>query len=345
MINYNGEQYLKESLTSVFSQREKFQEIILVDNASEDKSLEIVRETFPDVNIIELRSNQGPGSARNVGFKTASCDRILFMDNDVKLSPACPDLLMQALDDYPHAAAAMPRIVNDNNHQIIQFDGADCHFLGHIILRNNNQPLDVASQKTNKIGSLVTACFIVDRRKFVCEEPFDESFFIYFEDHDFGIRIQIFGHEILAVPSACAYHGEGTKGLSLRESGEYSKMRVFFTIRNRWQVLLKNYELKTLCLLSPIFVVYEIFQFGGMIKKGWFGQWLKAFSWIFLHFQEILRKRRILQVSRITPDREILVGGPIPFTPSLAQGSLELKGEEMLNRMAGIYWKHIQVWI
>ena len=43
------------------------------------------------------------------------------MDNDVKLTPGCPDLLMQALDDYPHAAAAMPRIVYDNNQQIIQF--------------------------------------------------------------------------------------------------------------------------------------------------------------------------------------------------------------------------------
>ena len=177
IVNYNGEQYLKESLYSVFSQRKKFQEIFLVDNASEDKSLEIVRKNFPAVKIIELHSNKGPGKARNVGFKAASCDRILFIDNDVKLTPGFPDRLMQALDDHPHAAAAMPRILYDKYQHIIQFDGANCHFLGLMMLHNVNRPLEGASQETCKIGSLVTACFLMDRKRWGKGDPFDESFF------------------------------------------------------------------------------------------------------------------------------------------------------------------------
>lgn len=344
MVNYNGEQYLKESLNAVFSQRGKFEEVLLVDNASDDRSLEIVREGFPAVKIIELRSNEGPGTARNVGFKAASCDRILFIDNDVNLTPQCSDRLMQALDAYPDAAAAMPRIVYDYNQHIIQFDGADCHFLGLMILRNANRPLEGATQETSKLGSLVTACFLMDRKRWGKGSPFDESFFFNYEDHDFGLRTRIRGHEILSVASACCYHRDGTKGLSFRFGRSYPEQRVFFLIRNRWQILLKNYELKMLCLLFPIFLFYEIFQLAGTIKKGWFIQWLKASLWIFIHFTRILKKRRIVQSTRITPDREILKGGTIPFTQSLIQGPLERKGEEILNSMAGKYWKQIQGW-
>jgi hypothetical protein len=342
VVNYNGEKYLKESLGAVFFLKEKFQEIILVDNASEDKSVEIVRKIFPDVKIIEIRSNQGPGAARNVGYKTASCDRILFLDNDVKLNPDCPDRLTQALDSHLYAAVAMPRIVFNNNRQIIQFDGADCHFLGLMILHNVNRRLEEACLKTIRMGSLVTTCFLVDRKRLGKRNPFDESFFFNYEDHDFGLRTRIMGHDILSVASACCYHREGTKGLSFREGGSYPRQRAFFLIRNRWQILLKNYELKTLCLFFPVLLIYEIFQFGGTIKKGWFIQWLKAFFWIFIHFTEIMNKRRIVQRARITPDRKILVGGPLPFTQSFAQDNLERIGEKMLNRMVDIYWKKVQ---
>jgi GT2 family glycosyltransferase len=342
MINYNGEHYLKTSLDSIFSQREKFHEIFLVDNASEDKSLEIVRQNFPAVKIIELHSNFGPGSARNAGFRAVSCDRILFLDNDVELTPECPDRLMQALDKYPHAAAAMPRIAHYRNRQVIQFDGADCHFLGLMILHNVNRPMPGASQETSRIGSLVTTCFLIDRKRWGKENLFDESFFFNYEDHDFGLRTSIMGHDILSVASACCYHREGTKGLSFREGRRYPKQRVFFLIRNRWQVLLKNYELKTLCLFSPIFLVYEIFQIGGTIKKGWFNQWLKAFYWIFIHFKEIMKKRVFVQGARVIPDLKILKGGPIPYTQSLTKGSLERIGEKMLNRIVDVYWKRIQ---
>ena len=231
MVNFNGEKYLIESLDSVFSQRDKFKEVLLVDNASEDKSLEIVREAFPEVKIIKLRSNKGPGAARNIGFKAASCDRILFMDNDVKLTLECPDRLMQALDAHPHAAVAMPRIVYDYNQHIIQFDGADCHFLGLMMLRNVNRPLEGAPQETTKLGSLVTACFLMDRKRWGKGSPFDASFFFNYEDYDFGLRTRIRGHEILSVASACCYHREGTMGLSFREGKSYPERRAFFLIR------------------------------------------------------------------------------------------------------------------
>ncbi|HWP93452.1 MAG TPA: glycosyltransferase family 2 protein [Thermodesulfobacteriota bacterium] len=345
LINYNGERYLEESLGSVIAQRGKFKEILLIDNASVDKSLEIVNDRFPGVKVVKLGNNLGPGAARNVGFKTASNDLILFMDNDVYLSSECPDRLLKAIGDNPLAAVAMPRVLYADRRDLIQYDGADSHILGLMTLHNVNQPVSSAANSTRKISSLVTACFLVDRRKWEGVDPFDDSFIFNYEDHDFGLRTRIRGYEVLSVPSACCYHGEGTDRLSLREGKSYSRVRVYCLIRNRWQLILKNYQFKTIFLLSPMFFVYEAFQLGGVIGKGWFSEWLKALFWIFSHPVEILEKRRIVQKSRKTPDREILVGGPVPYSTELIKSPLERAGKNLLDFLAKFFWSQVKRFI
>lgn len=345
VVNYNGERYLKESLETIFFQKGNL-ETILVDNASEDRSLQIVGGQFPGVKLIKLNKNAGPAAARNVGFRAATYDLILFVDNDVSLAPSCSDQLIEALNASPSAAIAMPRVLYAHNKNTIQYDGADLHFLGLMMLRNANQTLSVSRDVTRRIGSLVTACFLIDRRKWGDSDPFDDTFFFNYEDHDFGVRARIFGYEILSVPTAHCYHREGTEGLSLREGGTYSRMRVFCLIRNRWQVILKNYEFKTLLLVSPVLFTYECFQLAGVIKKGWFIEWVKAFSWIILHFFEILRKRRNIQKARKIPDREILRNGPIPFRENdLIKSPWERRGLNFLNRFAELYWRRIERFI
>ena len=342
MINYNGELYLEESLASVLVQSEKFEEILLVDNASEDRGLEIVRDQFPAVKVIQLDRNEGPAAARNVGFRAAGCDRIMFVDNDVTLGPDCADLLRRALDQNPRAAVVMPRVLYGRRRDTIQFDGADSHFLGLMALQNVNQPIEASTETTRTIGSVVTACFLIDRKRWGAQDPFDDSFFFNYEDHDFGLRTRALGHEILSVPAARCFHGEGTEGLSLRESGSYPRRRVYYLIRNRWQLVMKTYETKTLILLSPILLTYEIFQLAGVIKNRWLGEWLKAATWIVLHSAEILKKRQAVQKARVTPDREILTGGAIPFRADLTKSPVERMARSLLDHLASLYWKKVQ---
>ena len=68
---------------AAFAQEAQVSEIIFVDNASSDKSLEIVKEHFSAARVIQLPDNRGPGAARNAGFRAASNNLILFLDNDV----------------------------------------------------------------------------------------------------------------------------------------------------------------------------------------------------------------------------------------------------------------------
>jgi GT2 family glycosyltransferase len=339
VVNYNGEKYLEESLQSVFARREAFAEVLLIDNASEDRSVEIVRDLFPAVKVIQLEENHGPGAARNAGFRSAACDRILFMDNDVSLAPDCPDMLVQALNENPRAGVAMPRVLYAHKKDTIQYDGAENHFLGLMTLHNVDLPVTEAKHDLIEIGSVVTACFLMDRARWGDREPFDETFFFNYEDHDFGLRTRILGHQILSVPPACCFHREGTEGLSRREGGAYSRIRIYCLIRNRWQLVLKNYALRTLFILSPVLLTYEIFQFAGVLRKKWYWEWCKALLWIAVHLPGILKKRKIVQRARRTPDREILHAGVIPFTADLAKTSMERTGKQVLDYLTNAYWK------
>ena len=215
IVNYNGENYLEETLEAVSEQEERFREVLLVDNASEDKSLEIVEKQFPFVRVIRLPENGGPAVARNVAFESASSNWILFLDNDVRMSSDCAGLLLQALKDNPRAVMAMPCVLYANSEDVVQYDGADAHFLGLMSLQNEDRSLASLSTEIRRIGSIVTACFLLDRAKWGKDRPFDETFFIYLEDHDFALRGRAFGHEILSVPRARVYHREGTEGLDV----------------------------------------------------------------------------------------------------------------------------------
>jgi hypothetical protein len=338
VVNYNGEPFLDSTLTALLRDGYPFAEVLLVDNASPDASVALVRERFPSVRILQLGENRGPAAARNAGWRAAACDLILFLDNDVALEPGCTSELLRALGAKPGAAVATPRILYAERPDTIQYDGGECHFLGLMALPNADRPVASAPAATREIDSMISACFLADRGRLGAAGPFDDDFFIYLEDHDFGLRTRLAGHSMLSVPTARCRHGAGTPGLSLRATGRYTRMRVLCMIRNRWLILLKDYSARTLVVLSPLLLVYEIFQLAACLKKGWVKEWLEVASFVGRRRGHILQQRRAVQASRRTADRQVLRGGPIPFTDRLARGVLERTGQRFLNGLASGYW-------
>lgn len=339
MVNYNGERYLPQTLGTVWAQGDVFAEIIVIDDASRDGSVQLIHDRFPEVRIVRLPENRGPASARNAGFHAAAHDLILFIDNDVTVGEGCPEELARALEADAEVAATMPRILYASNPDTIYLDGAGAHFLGLMVLHHVNTPLHAASREVREIGSLATGCFLFDRARWGTSLPFDETFLFNYEDHDLGLRCRAFGHSILSVPSAVCYHGEGTPGLSVRGVEENPRLRVYCLIRDRWQILVKTYQVRTLVLLSPILLVYEVFQFAGVLRKGWLTEWVRAVGWILRNAGVLLRKRAVVQKNRVVPDRGLLQGGPLPFREVLARGRLERLGVRLLDRLAAGYWR------
>ncbi|HEX8221033.1 MAG TPA: glycosyltransferase [Chloroflexia bacterium] len=343
IVNYNGEHYLRDALRSVREAGGEFAEVVLVDNASTDTSLCVASEEYPAARVVRLDGNYGPARARNVGLQAARHARVLFIDCDVTLTPGCAPALASALDACPGAVAAMPAVVYNHDREVVQYSGADSHFLGLMSLRDADVRVgELCGRAPQLLGSLVTCCFLLDRERWGNQPPFDESFFSLYEDHDFGLRCRLLGHSILSVAAARVHHSEGTPGLSIRRTGRYTSRRVFLLVRNRWQVVLKNYQGRTLVLLLPALLLYELFQFAVALKKGWVREWLRALRWMVRHRRAILRKRRAVQASRRLPDRDVLSGGPLPFTRYLATSWAERLGKRALDVTANAYWEAVR---
>jgi len=342
VVNYNGEDFLEATMDAALQQRPAFTELLLVDNASSDRSLTLVAEKYPSVAVVSLGSNRGPAAARNAGFAAAANDRILFLDNDVMLDDGCLAELVSALEAHSNAAVAMPRVLYAHDPMTIQYDGADCHCLGMLVPLNADTRVSHDVPHPRTIGSVISACFLLDRRRCRMAPPFDENFFIYFEDFDFGIRIRAEGREILSVPKAQCFHRDGTAGLSLRRTGRYTGLRVYCIIRNRWQTLAKNYEISTLIRLAPALLCFEVLQLAGAIRKGWFREWVRACGWMLRHSTEVMRRRREVQKRRVVSDASLFCAGRVPFTDRLAQGRFERRMKALLEWVANSNWRLVE---
>jgi GT2 family glycosyltransferase len=342
VINYNGADYLRASLPAALKQAERFEEILLIDNGSTDRSLDLVEREFPAVRVVRMGENRGAGAARNAGIREARADLILFLDNDVMLLEGCVERLVAALREDPDAIAAAPSVIYAKSPDTIQYCGADNHYLGLMILRAQNTPLAHADPVIRRTESLVTACFLIDRSRLPDDHPFDEIYFYHMEDHDLGVRLRALGHAILAVPQARVLHGEGQAGLSIRRIGKYTPTRVYFLIRNRWLFLLKTYRLRSLILLSPILLFYECAQLAVVVRKGWMREWARAAGWMISEFPTVLDRRKSVQSTRNVPDRELFSDGPIPLRSELAGSRGELAAKRVLDVIAARYWRGVR---
>jgi GT2 family glycosyltransferase len=337
IVNHDGEAHLAKSLPTVLARQRLFAEIMLLDNASQDDSVGLFRRVIPDGIVIALPENRSPGTARNAGIRRARHDLILFIDNDIRLTDGAVEALCEALLAEARAVVAAPRVIYADNPSMIQYQGADAHFLGHMILRLEGAAADAGGTQAVKMNSLVTAAFLLHRARWP-GAAFDGLFEFYLEDHDFGLRARLAGHELLAVGRAVVIHGGGTPGLSLRPGGSYGSRRIKSMIAGRWQVLIKNYSVRSLLVLGPCLVIYECAQLLGVISKGWWREWWSACCWVRVRAGRLRAARNEVQATRRVRDRDLLQGGPIPFKPELARSRAGRAAITGLNMFVSAYW-------
>ena len=270
-------------------------------------------------------------------MEAAKTDLVLVMDNAIELKKGTVGILVEALTSVPKAVAAVPRVLYRNDPTTIQYEGANCHFLGHMMLRSEDTPVASVPFSVAETQSLVSACFLFNRATWPAGR-FDTAFAFYYEDHDFGLRARLAGHRLIAASRAETYHGSGTPDLSFRPGGQYSSKRVETMISGRWQMIFKNFSFRTLFVLAPILIVYECFQIAGVLKKGWWSEWWTAIRTVRRNLPALRDARKEIQVSRQMSDRCVLQGGDVPFKGELGTSRIERVSINIFNALASGYW-------
>jgi len=337
-VNFNGVSYLTQTLRAVERLGAEVDDVLLIDSGSTDGGPALVREHFPRVRVIALGANLGPGAARNRAIREARHDRVMLMDNDVEPEPGSVQELAAALDRHPNAVLAMAAVLYQHTPDTVQYVGALPHFLGTPALLHADTPAAALEDVVRVVGTAITCCVMVERARFGDRRWFDERLFFYLEDHEFGLRASLQGYDCLTVPTARCLHRAGTIGVSIRQTGAFTPVRVRHTVRNRWLTLLMLYQASTLLRFAPALGVFEVLQLAGAVRKGWLRHWLWAAGSTTRMLPHVLRVRRAMRSSRRRDDLEVLRGGPFPFNKALATSALERAAQRALDRIAALNW-------
>jgi GT2 family glycosyltransferase len=320
VINYNGGERVIHCLKALFEQEQPPVEVIVVDNASDDGSPEEIRSAFPAAVVVALPDNVGPAAARNVGMERARRDLVLLVDHDVYLDRRGLRILVTR-HEKEDATVICPRMLHYPATESIHCDGAAPHFLGTMILVNGEKRLADASDRSHAVDGSISACLLLRRSEVLAAGGFDSDYFFYFEDLEFSYRMRSLGHRFFCEPAAIAYHdrGSGYAGLSYRGGGDYPPRRFYLTCRNRLMTVLVHYRARTLFVLMPALLLYEVAVFSTACILGWPGRWIQAWIWQLQNWRSLRLKRGRVQAARSVADRELLRGGRIPLAPEFVK--------------------------
>jgi GT2 family glycosyltransferase len=343
ICNYNGREHLPPCLSALRLSSRKFAETIVVDNASTDDSVELLRRDFREARVVELATNDGPCAARNRGLAEARCEWVLLVDNDAVLAPDAVAKLERAALANPDAAVIQPRSVVASDPGVVHYDGGALHYCGLFSLRNFFKSVrDAEGTGVVEVDGCVSVVLLVKRSVLTEFGGFDPAYFILFEDLDLSMRLRMAGHRILSVEDSICHHRGGTPGISFRGKIGYPQRRAFLHSRNRCVYLVKCHQWSTLLLSSPALLLYELVWALFTLLSGTFTGYLRG-KWAFLTtVRRTLRARKAVQRRRVRPDRDLLVGGPLTIAPQLNTGGLKSAILAALDFALSLWWALIR---
>lgn len=299
IVNHNGKRWLKDCFETIYSQTYKFFEVIFIDNASTDNSVDFVSKYYPKVIIINNKYNLGFGRANNLGVKKAKGEIIFFLNNDTILEK---DTLEKLL------------VYKKNNNlnilgpKILDYKGKDVH-------GGNKCSIDYAGYigYAKKTFFIDGCALMISKKNFLYLGGFDEKYFMYSEEIDLCWRAHLFGMRVGICNNTSIKHFAGGTGGTTQyiKKGEHVVpiIRRYEVEKNNLRTLLKNYHWINLLWTIPLFELQSLVEslvyfFTGNLPA--FKVIWKANVWNLVNISDTLRQRRIVQKKRVVGDRKIL---------------------------------------
>lgn len=253
ILNYNGIKWLSLFLEGVYKNSYQDADVIIVDNASTDDSINYIKNNFPEIILKILPENYGFAGGYNQGLKDLNYRYFVLLNSDVEVTPNWLKDPIKLLDNNPEIAACQPKILAYNNKEYFEYAGASGGYIdkygfafcrGRIVdelEKDNGQYND-----STEIFWATGACMFIRSEVYNSLEGFDATFFAHFEEIDLCWRIKNKGLKIYTEPKSTVYHvGGGTLNAE-------SPRKTFLNFRNSLSMLYKNVPQKK--LISVIFV-------------------------------------------------------------------------------------------
>ncbi len=256
VVTYNSSENIVQCLKALHREIETVGgEILVVDNCSKDSTAEIVREVFPDLELIVPPKNLGFGSANNLAAEKGKGKYILMANPDLVLDDGALKILLDNINGYEDSGAAVARLRNsDGSFQPTcrNFPNFYNIFFSRGSVLNpdrwggkNNYTIGEFGRVTS-VPAASAACMLMERDFFLKIGGFDPRFFLFMEDTDLSLRICQAKRKIYFIPEAEAIHYWG-KGSKISRS-----RRTWYHHVSVWKYYLKHYPNGFSLFLLPV---------------------------------------------------------------------------------------------
>lgn len=232
ILSYNTEELLRRCLASIFAKIKNIPfEIIVVDNASHDTSVAMVKKDFPKVKLIENKKNLGFAAGCNRGEKEAKGEYLFFLNSDTELIENTPEKLLRVFEKYEDAAIVGAMLENLDG--TLQRSYGAFYSLPNVFrMLFGGDKAEIKRFKYNaihKVDWVTGGCMFVKRNVFLELGGFDEHFFMYVEDMEFCYRAHLKNRNSYVDPSSIVKHvGQGSSSKTFAIVSIYQGLLYFY---------------------------------------------------------------------------------------------------------------------
>jgi GT2 family glycosyltransferase len=303
IVTYNSAAYIVPCLESIYEQDVNFHfEVIVLDNASVDQTVSIIKNSFPQVKLIESKKNQGFTRGNNLGVKQSCLDYIFLLNPDTKLSNGVlTDLYIEIKKNKNQKTIILPMQLNYDTGQFLNC-GLGLDIFGFPInegVKANFFYADGAAIFMKKIDFLELGMF-------------DDVMFLIQEDVDLSWKARLLGFSLIRAENILIFHKSGHSiddQTDKSKSFSSSRFRRYYGERNSLRNILKNYSIINLIWILPItltivFVEILMFTVIGNPKAGL--SYIQAYYWNVVNIRDTLKMRKWIQNRRTVSDLVIL---------------------------------------
>jgi len=312
ILSWNGASYLREFLPSVLRSSYPNLELIVADNDSSDESVSLLKESFPQVRLIQNGANLGFAAGYNKALKEVDADYYVLLNQDVEIEPGWIEPLVEALEMNPEIAAAQPKIRAYKKRNLFEYAGAAGGFIdlaAYPFCRG--RLFDVVEEDRGQYDESMEIFWASGAALFIRSSVWhrfrglDPVLFAHMEEIDLCWRIKRAGYSILSVPSSVVYHlGGGSLPMG-------HPHKTYLNFRNNLIIQIKNEKAGRLfwayplrLLLDGVAALRELLQGHwadfSAIARAHFYVHLRYFKWV----ASRRKTQRIIRQYRVAPDNE-----------------------------------------
>ena len=292
VLNWNGVHFLGRCLDAIAAQTFRDYEVIVLDNASTDSSIEDVPSRWPTFQVVRFDQNLGFAAGNNRGAEKASGHWIAFLNNDAFPEPEWLAHLIGAAQAHPEFSFFSSRLVYADNLDLAQDTGDIYHVSGFAWPRDNNCPVQNAHLQGGEVFSPCAAAALYDRAAFLEVGGFAEQFVSHYEDVDIGFRLRLRGYRCLYVPEAVVPHvGSASYGRESDRTVYQVQRNVIWSYLTNMPGWLFWKYLPAHLFTNLVFLIY--YSLRGQWKVVWKAKWQAARS-----LPAMIKKRKVIQSAR-----------------------------------------------